>query len=115
MSNFIRGNLPKCVSVYNAENSFNFDIDILPLPDFTSVVFSAMAFALWTCPKRIYLVGCDCSKGHFGTGKEDTISNEHLVRYWIKLKDFAKEYYPNTEIISINPVGLKGLFREELG
>lgn len=25
---------------------------------------------------------------------------------------FAKQYYPNTEIISVNPVGLKGIFTD---
>ena len=29
------------------------------------------------------------------------------------IKDIRDWYYPETEIISINPVGLKGLFRDE--
>ena len=29
------------------------------------------------------------------------------------VKEFAEQYYPETEIISVNPVGLKGLFRDE--
>ncbi len=28
------------------------------------------------------------------------------------MKGFAKTYYPETEIISVNPVGLKGLFHD---
>jgi hypothetical protein len=31
---------------------------------------------------------------------------------WKDLKKFAQIYYPDTEIISINPVGLKGLFTD---
>ena len=36
-----------------------------------------------------------------------------LIGKWKKLKEFADEKYPNTEIISVNPVGLKGLFKDE--
>ena len=32
---------------------------------------------------------------------------------WKKMKEFAELYYPDTEIISVNPVGLKGLFKDE--
>ena len=28
------------------------------------------------------------------------------------MKKFAEVYYPETEIISVNPIGLKGLFRD---
>ena len=31
---------------------------------------------------------------------------------YARLKTFADQYYPDTEIISINPVGLKGLFKD---
>ena len=30
-----------------------------------------------------------------------------------RIKEFARQYYPETEIISINPVGLKGLFIDQ--
>ena len=114
ISGLMQPDLPDYVNFYNTENKFNFDIDLLPLPDFTSVIFSAMAFALWTNPRKIYLVACDCSVGHYKSNSNDKISNEHLVFHWKKLKDFANWYYPNTEIISINPVGLKGLFKDEV-
>ena len=99
---------------YVPANSFNYDIDILPLPDFTSVVFSAFAFALWTRPRRIYLVGCDCSQGHFIShpGDKAGITAKHLVSHWRKAKDFVERCYPDTEIVSINPVGLKGMFAD---
>ena len=31
---------------------------------------------------------------------------------YARIKMFARLYYPDTEIISINPVGLRGLFRD---
>ena len=95
------------------EAVYPFDISVQPLADFHSVVFSALQFALWTNPKRIYLVGCDCSTaGHFYETKvPNTI--DPLVRHgYLSLKKFATAYYPDTEIVSINPVGLKGLFTD---
>ena len=35
-----------------------------------------------------------------------------LVEPWKRLKLFANKLYPGTEIISVNPVGLKGLFKD---
>ncbi|MEY8338954.1 hypothetical protein AALB16_13195 [Lachnospiraceae bacterium 62-35] len=91
-----------------------------PLMDFTSVIFSALHFALWTYPKRIYLVGCDTNgfTGHFYEDGKNCNSRFYadLNRWkygYACVKKFADFYYPNTEIISINPVGLKGLFRDE--
>ena len=95
------------------------DIRFHPLMDFCSVVFPALHFALFTNPKRIYLVGCDAShNGYFTDEKQkDSIEEKrHFLTIMIigyrRLKEFAKIWYPETEIISINPVNLKGLFRD---
>ncbi len=97
--------------VSKQESHFTYDISTSYLGDFCSVVFSAIQFVLWTNPKRIYLVGCDCSTSHFD--KTKTIWDlQFLVSTWQKLKEFAALYYPETEIISINPVGLKGMFKD---
>ena len=87
-----------------------------------------MQFILYTNPSKIYLVGIDCSSaGHFNQ-KQDT-TEEHAKRmkdrgedlfqwadltqrFWYELKEFACQYYPGTEIISVNPVGLRGLFKD---
>ena len=89
---------------------FNVDIDKTWLVDGGSCIFSAMQFALFTNPKRIYLVGCDCSSGYFDGKKGADCS--YLIKTWKELKKFAEIYYPETEIVSVNPVGLKGLFTD---
>lgn len=95
----------------NFEPRLAYDISTTALGCFGSVVFPAIQFALWTNPKRIYLVGCDCSNlGHF-----DNTSSENLQRLigpWNAVKRFVDVYYPATEIISVNPVGLRGLFTD---
>lgn len=95
------------------EPVFPFDISVQPLADFESVVFSALQFALWTNPKRIYLVGCDCStSGHFYEMDKPSLLSDKVIGGYVALKRFATAFYPDTEIVSVNPVGLKGLFRD---
>lgn len=93
---------------------FAFDITTRAFGSFGSTVFSALQFALWTNPKRIYLVGCDCTAtGHFYNKSESTYLNQNQLRNgYLTLKKFVASYYPTTEIISINPVALKGMFSD---
>lgn len=98
------------------------DISLNPVWNGGSVAFSAFQFALWTGAKKIYLVGCDSAGQsdpkhwhHFN----DKQSKEHniepivaLVDGWTKLKNFAEKMYPDVEIVSINPVGLRGMFKD---
>lgn len=102
---------PKYVYRFIGEDKWNYDLDFLPFPDFSSVIFSAMAFALWTRPRRIFIVGADCSKGHaVKCAYEGDASN--LILPWKGLKKFAESYYPEVKLISVNPVGLKGVFMD---
>lgn len=126
-------NIPDCIAqkanaerYYLGYNHLNYnenfypDITTSPLPSFWSVTFQAIAFALWTNPKKLYLVGCDHTfNGHFDNTeqnwKTEENKNQHVIKHndgWQKLKEFASIYYPETEIISINPVGLKGVFKD---
>jgi len=94
-----------------------YDITSFPLATFGTVALPAAAFALWTNPRRLYLVGCDCSSGYFYDGKADDprLARRHdeMVSGYRALKRFAEKWYPDTEIVSVNPVGLKGMFRDE--
>lgn len=84
------------------------------LMDFGSVAFPAAQFALYTQPKRIYLVGCDCSSSGYFDGSKQPYrhSLSHLIEPWKEFKKYCRIYYPEVEIISVNPVGLKGIFNE---
>lgn len=94
-------------------NNFAYDIANEPFGDFQSTVFSALQFALYTHPKKIYLVGCDCSQGYFYKSPVPFSHSDNVKKGWMLFKKFKDEIYPDVEIISINPVGLKGLFAEE--
>jgi len=65
-----------------------------------SIIFPALQFMLYTGLSKIYLVGVDANIGS-------------LSSTWIQAKNFIQSSYPSVEIISINPVGLKGYFKDE--
>lgn len=91
------------------------DIASTFMPEYGSVIFPALAFALYTQPKRIYLVGCDASAdGYFDNNKQAVFSKylDMHMHGWSEFKEFACQFYPNVEIVSINPVGLKGMFKD---
>lgn len=106
---------------------FALDIEFEPLANFNTVSLQAMQFILYTNPAKVYLVGIDCSTaGHFtdntkhhiedfdlkGRGDNVSVMMNNSIEYWKQLKEFADTYYPETEIISVNPVGLRGLFKD---
>lgn len=91
------------------------DICTHPLMNFGSVVTPAVHFAIFTHPEKLYLAGCDVSPiGHFYDKKDTKLSINLVVMKlgYARMKMFARLYYPDTEIISINPVGLRGLFKD---
>ena len=102
------------VEIEGFESKFAYDISSQPLGCFGSVVFPALQFALWTHPKTIYLVGCDCSLSGYAYNKGETnfLIPENMIYAYSEFKRFAYKYYPDIEIISVNPVGLKGLFKD---
>lgn len=89
------------------------DISISPFKSYGTTMFIVLQFALWTHPDKIYLVGCDCSSGHASTADDNSGSSySYLIEPWKKAKEFTEDFYPDVEIVSINPVGLKGLFKD---
>lgn len=109
------------------ESRFVCDIDKMAVGNMPNIALSAIQIALFSYPKRIYLVGCDASKGHFVQPKsldpsriaehekdlKMAVSSDRVIQKWRELKTFAEAFYPDVEIVSINPVGLNGIFRDE--
>lgn len=94
-----------------------------------TITMQALQFALFTNPKRILIVGADgydvsaeinhySDEGYYS--KQVTSirklnlknANKTIRNTYYKLKDFADLEYPNTEIIMVNPVHFKGIFKE---
>lgn len=96
------------------DDMIHYDIEHYPLMDFGSCAFGAFHFALYTGSKCIYLVGIDNSlSGYFKKEfKQRFLMVDIILAGWNKVKTFCKIYYPDVEIISVNPVGLKGIFHD---
>ena len=106
------------------KSHFVCDIDRMAIANMPNIALSAMQIVLFTNPKRIYLVVCDASAGHFvqpnslnqcRVDKQEkdlkmAVSSDRTIEKWKELKAFASTFYPDVEIVSINPVGLKGIF-----
>ena len=101
-------------SIQGYEPRITYDLSTEPLGCLGSVVMCAIQFAMWTNPRRLFLVGCDCTSANHFYGKDGNtnLDLKKLIKAYRELKDFASCYYPDTEIISVNPVGLKGLFKD---
>lgn len=113
-ANALRYHLDNFCQFRGFKSELAYDLSTQAIGTFGSTVFAAIQFALWTNPKRLFLVGCDCTAvGHFYKKDEKTFLDiRDLLRGYSELKKFAESHYPYAEIISINPVGLKGLFKD---
>lgn len=93
------------------------NIECYPLMSYDSIIFQAIHFALYTRPKRLLLVGCDCAAtGHFDGLPMESFVEQVQIPQWIEgyknVKKFVSLHYPDMEIVSVNPVGLKGMFHD---
>ena len=79
-----------------------------------SVSFAALHFILYTGVTKIYIVGQDCS-GTKCFGDVDILNGTNyneMAEFWINMNNDIIDMWSDVEIISINPVGLKGIFKE---
>ena len=103
------------------------DIDRKPICNMQTVGISVMQLALYMNPSKIYIVGCDMSGNYFAKGNQTeeevkkeaeqhekiwATRREKMLKHWRNVKEFAEIYYPDTEIITVNPIGLKGVFTD---
>lgn len=109
------GNISQYLLEDGSLGNIAYDLSREPIADCGGTSCSALQFILYTNPKRLYLVGWDCGSGYAYNKPNamapvnfqiDIVKNHYLP--------FIKVNYPNIEIISINPVGLKGIFKDEV-
>jgi|TARA_R110000822_G_scaffold67844_2_gene165132 hypothetical protein len=72
-----------------------------------SIVFPPLQHILYMGINKIYLVGCD---GGFTSGVDS--ESQELLFWWKEFVEFKNKHYPKPQIISINPVSLKGWFHD---
>ena len=96
-------------------NLININIELSNQPFLNhSIVFPSIQFALYSGFKKIYLVGCDCngffhSQNFLNNKQTNPKIDMDLVYWWKQIYNFKNTYYPSTNIININPIGLKNI------
>lgn len=96
-------------------HSVAYDLSYEPMGCFSSVAFSALQFALFTNVKRIYIVGADCGGAYFhksDRGPMLTCNSRTMIEDWVFFKEYIDLWCPEVEIVSVNPRGLRGLFKD---
>lgn len=94
---------------------FPLNIEFYPIVDNSSTIFAAIQFALYTHPKKIYIVGCDCSYllgQHFDGSTSAPMYFDIVFKNWKLMRDHISTFFPDIEVVSVNPIGLKGLFED---
>lgn len=99
-------------SLNPVDNVIHDDLSSSPLADFMSVSFGALQFAIWTHPKRIFLVGCDTVMNGSFDGRQNSYMFDDMFRGYRLFKKFITTRHPEIEIISVNPIGLRGIFHD---
>ena len=81
---------------------FDFTIDVSSRPFITygSTIFVALQFALYTHPKTLYIVGCDCTAGHFSAHRNEIHDKDvgginNIIRGWNRFSTFAAALFPD--------------------
>ena len=99
-------------NTYTLSHDRNFSKEISETPLYNySIVYPSAQFAMYCGFSKLYLVGCDCSGGASYISKNSQNSAlKHFPYHWHIIKKVRDDFFPETEIISINPVGLKSLF-----
>lgn len=87
------------------------NISVSPFADLMGTAFSAVQFALYTNPRHIYLIGFDCGSGNI-YHNDDTSNYDYQINSWHRIKGYEEELGRDGCIVSVNPVGLKGLFKD---
>lgn len=84
-----------------------------------STIFIALEFGLLMGFKKIYLVGCDCTKlnkyvpNQRNSYWNDSENKSKLLPGWKSMCNYIKTYHPDVKIYSVNPIGLKNLIPED--
>lgn len=108
-------------NIYNYYSGFLFhksirtEIEYFPLATFTSIIDPALHFALYSSPEIIYLIGCDASLDGYANKNQvqyELASTEKIRNGHLLLRRFRDTHYPSTRIISVNPLGLRGVYED---
>ena len=92
--------------------NFVYDISNFPIPNYKSILFTAIQFIFWTNPSNIYIAGVDYTDNLNFEKEDNIISFRNNINLWVTLNTFRNIFYPKTKITVLNPLGLNTIFDE---
>jgi hypothetical protein len=121
--NFIKVPCVKTYTLHGAQTLIPFMINGQINPGWKPMCLtsleSTIQVMLYCGIKKIYLAGVDCSSDgnifyRYGNenSKDPRNSYKHMKSVWVGIKSYLEKFWPDVEVFSINPVGLKGLFKD---
>lgn len=122
-SNFIKVPCVKTYTLHGAQTLIPFMINGQKNPGWKPMCLtsleSTIQVMLYSGIKNIYLAGVDCSSNgnifyKYGAEKTKDPRNSytHMKGFWIGIKKYIHSFWPGVNVFSLNPVGLKGLFKD---
>ena len=57
-------------------------------------------------------MGCDTTENESFDGRQNSYWLDDMLRGYRLFKEFVTTHYPEISIISVNPVGLRGMFHD---
>lgn len=113
-------NLPNDSCFYFDSKLKTFHKNLTKYPFFgkgSDVVFHALQFAILNGARKIHIVGCDCTLFDALTFENIKINGYKVsiseINKWVSFKNFVRKYFSDLEIFLVNPITLKGFFKDE--
>ena len=108
----LEGRFEQYVLASRTMKDIPYDISIEPFADLCGTGFSAIQFAIYGNAKSINLIGFDCTVGDIFCSENKLHNFAYQLPSWYLIKNHAKQLGVLERFCTINPVGLKGLFKD---
>ena len=92
------------------------ELESYPVYQCGTVMHDALHIMLYMAPDVIYLLGCDCTPAGYFDERPNPGNSAELLYSWRRgytlLRSLQATHRPQTRIISVNPIGLRGVFED---
>ena len=108
---------PRVLTFCAAASPFpRMELELYPVYHNGSIAHDMLHLMLYMAPDIIYLLGCDCSPtGYFddrSNPAQTTMDAGALMHGHNMLRALQQTHRPHTRIVSVNPIGLRGIFED---
>lgn len=93
------------------------ELELYPVFHFSTVVHCMLHIALYMNPDVIYLLGCDSVPTGYFDARDNAIqksrmNTDRIKHGYLQLQMLQRHQRPHIRIVSVNPIGLRGVFED---